>query len=245
MERIAATVILQNALHNNYLRGFFAFPGSDSFHEGICRGTNLFGPASPELFCSVVVALDSWFRRGNSFHWPSTRGTNGTNFHYGCIGTNRGREMQCGLWKNGNRTVYCSWIVRLASLDPIRGREQAGTRPCLVVSVDPFNHGPADLVVVLPITSKSKKHPMLVEVIPPEGGLRERSYVKCYDIRSIAQERLIDHWGRVSEETMRQVEGCLRDLLDLCASQRFQREYHEPLLAPLACPHALALIGWC
>jgi mRNA interferase MazF len=36
--------------------------------------------------------------------------------------------------------------VWLVDLNPIRGREQAGRRPALVVSVDEFNNGPADLV---------------------------------------------------------------------------------------------------
>ena len=45
------------------------------------------------------------------------------------------------------------WIV---DLDPTKGHEQAGKRPCLVISVDIFNQGPADLVMVLPITTKAK-----------------------------------------------------------------------------------------
>ena len=32
------------------------------------------------------------------------------------------------------------------NLDPAQGHEQSGSRPALVVSVDPFNHGPADMV---------------------------------------------------------------------------------------------------
>jgi len=41
--------------------------------------------------------------------------------------------------------------VWLVDLNPARGHEQAGIRPGLVVSVDPFNHGPAGLVVLLPV----------------------------------------------------------------------------------------------
>lgn len=37
--------------------------------------------------------------------------------------------------------------------NPTRGHEPAGVRPGLVVSVDPFNHGPAGPVVLLPLTS--------------------------------------------------------------------------------------------
>jgi mRNA interferase MazF len=64
------------------------------------------------------------------------------------------------------------------NLDPTVGRAQAGTRPALVVSVDKFNHGPADLVVVLPVTSKDKNQPIHVPVKPPEGGLSMLSFVK-------------------------------------------------------------------
>lgn len=60
------------------------------------------------------------------------------------------------------------WSV---NLDPSKGREQAGRRPALILSVDQFNHGPAELVVVIPITSKAKGIPFHVSVNPPEGGL--------------------------------------------------------------------------
>lgn len=58
------------------------------------------------------------------------------------------------------------------NLDPNPGREQAGNRPALVISVDVFNHGPADLVVVVPVTSVAKGIPFHVRVPPPEGGVR-------------------------------------------------------------------------
>jgi mRNA-degrading endonuclease toxin of MazEF toxin-antitoxin module len=44
--------------------------------------------------------------------------------------------------------------VWLVELDPVEGHEQAGRRPALVLSVDAFNASPAELVTVLPITSK-------------------------------------------------------------------------------------------
>jgi mRNA interferase MazF len=37
--------------------------------------------------------------------------------------------------------------IWLADLRPTHGREQAGRRPVLVLSVDSFNSGPADLVI--------------------------------------------------------------------------------------------------
>lgn len=59
------------------------------------------------------------------------------------------------------------WLV---DLNPTRGHELAGIRPALVVSVDLFNHGPAGLVVVLPLTTRLKGIPFHVEVAPPKGA---------------------------------------------------------------------------
>jgi mRNA interferase MazF len=104
------------------------------------------------------------------------------------------------------------WSV---NLDPTVGREQAGTRPGLILSVDRFNHGPADLVVLLPITSQDKRQPLHVPVAPPEGGLKILSFVKTDDIRSVSKQRLRKRLGTVSHETLAAVEERLRILLDL------------------------------
>lgn len=76
------------------------------------------------------------------------------------------------------------WTV---NLDPTKGREQAGNRPALVVSVDQFNHGAAELVIVCPITSKDKNIPTHIRINPPEANLTLVSFVKCEDVRSISK----------------------------------------------------------
>lgn len=105
--------------------------------------------------------------------------------------------------------------VWMLNFDPTRGHEQAGTRPALILSVDVFNAGPADLVIVLPITSRSKGVRSHVAVQPPEGGLSVVSYIKCEDVRSVAKERLSHRLREVSAETMAEVEDKLRILLNL------------------------------
>jgi mRNA interferase MazF len=104
------------------------------------------------------------------------------------------------------------WLV---NFDPTRGHEQSGTRPALVVSVNLFNHGPAGLIVLLPITSKQKNIPFHVQVTPPEGGLTQTSYVKCEDVRSVSKDRLLQRFGSVSVPTLAAVEDKLRILLNL------------------------------
>ena len=105
--------------------------------------------------------------------------------------------------------------VWLADLDPVRGREQAGRRPVLVVSPDRFNGGPAGLVIVVPLTARDRRIPLRVPIDPPEGGLRERSFAICEMVRSISRERLVaaGPWGAVRRATMSQVAERLRLLL--------------------------------
>lgn len=104
------------------------------------------------------------------------------------------------------------WLV---DLNPVRGHEQAGRRPGLVISVDAFNHGPAGRVLVIPITSVPKGIPLHVEIQPPEGGVDRPSYIKCEDLRSVAKERLSKRLGHVPPSTQNDVEDRLRILLGL------------------------------
>lgn len=105
--------------------------------------------------------------------------------------------------------------VWLVDLNPTRGHEQAGTRPALVVSADEFNHGPAGLVIVAPMTTRERGIPLHVSVDPPEGGLDRRSFIKCEDVRSVSEQRLVRRFGVVSPETLALVADRLRIVLDL------------------------------
>ena len=105
--------------------------------------------------------------------------------------------------------------IWLANLDPPVGHEQGGTHPCLIVSDDGMNHGRLGLVIVVPLTSVAKRFPSHVEITPPEGGLSLLSFIKCEDVRSISQRRLIKRLGSVAMNTMEHVEYRLRLLLGL------------------------------
>lgn len=103
----------------------------------------------------------------------------------------------------------------MVELDPVRGREQGGRRPGLVISADTYNEGPAGLVVMLPMTATDKRVPLHVRVEPPEGGLSRTSFVKVDDVRSVSTRRLGRRFGVVSAKTMDAVETSLRVLLEL------------------------------
>jgi mRNA interferase MazF len=106
------------------------------------------------------------------------------------------------------------WIVRL---DSIEGREQGRQQPALIVSHDMFNHGPAEIVVVVPLTTRHRPEfeQFRVAVKPPEGGVSEVSYVMPDQIRAISNARLARCLGRVGPTTLAEVEDRVRILLDL------------------------------
>ena len=105
--------------------------------------------------------------------------------------------------------------VWLADLEPVEGHEQGGTRPCLVLSDDLFNHGPAGLVVVLPLTSRGRGIQIRVLLDPPEGGVKVRSYIMPEMIRSISTRRLRTRWGMVGPTTLAAVEKNVKVLLGI------------------------------
>ncbi len=108
--------------------------------------------------------------------------------------------------------------VWFANLNPPTGHEQAGPpRPVVILSADHYNHGPAEMVVALPITTRERGVPLHVEVNPPEGGLTRRSFVMCDQIRSISTQRFVNQraQGCLSRQTMLEIEDRVKILLDL------------------------------
>ena len=111
--------------------------------------------------------------------------------------------------------------IWFAQHSPTRGREQPssphhrGDRPCLVVSHDLFNAGPAGLVVACPMTTTERGVRWHVEVAPPEANLDQRGFVMSEAVRSMAKERFRRRVGTVEGITLERVEERLRILLDL------------------------------
>jgi mRNA interferase MazF len=97
-------------------------------------------------------------------------------------------------------------------LDPVAGHEQAGRRPCLIISVDAIGKGPSDLAIVVPI-SRSHYNRLDVRIEPPEGGLIAVSHALPYQVRTISRTRLAKRRGRVADQTLTQVIGRVRLLI--------------------------------
>jgi mRNA interferase MazF len=104
------------------------------------------------------------------------------------------------------------WLVDFG--EPV-GREQSGRRPAVVVSADPLNESRAGVVIVIPTTTTPRGLPSHVEIDPTSSGLDEVSYMKCEDVKSIAEQRLIARLGRVSDAALFEVARVLRFLLNI------------------------------
>ena len=97
-----------------------------------------------------------------------------------------------------------------AELNPIRGSEQAGLRPVLVVQNDTINRFTTTLIAV-PFTTNLRRAalPSCVQIAEGEGGLTADSVLLCHQLRALDQSRMRDKLGEVSEETMAAVDACL------------------------------------
>ncbi len=97
--------------------------------------------------------------------------------------------------------------IRWADLNPVRGREQAGLRPVLIISQDVFNER-SGTVIALAITSQPQRagFPLTLEL--RSKGLRKRAWLKISQIRTLAVERIGKRLGRATPEEMLQaIEG--------------------------------------
>ncbi len=102
--------------------------------------------------------------------------------------------------------------VYWADLNPVRGREQAGHRPVLILSNDLFNRR-SGTVIAMAITSQEQRagFPLTFELAA--GKLDRPSWVKISQIRTISIERLGKRMGSVSEEVIAQLVDGLIELI--------------------------------
>jgi mRNA interferase MazF len=99
-----------------------------------------------------------------------------------------------------------------ADLNPVRGREQAGLRPILVLSQDIFNRR-SETVIAMAITSHPQRARFPLTFDLPEGTLPKSSWVKISQVRTISVDRLGKRIGSVSLEDLNQIVDGLIELI--------------------------------
>lgn len=97
------------------------------------------------------------------------------------------------------------------SLNPIKGHEQAGSRPCLIVSGSLFNQK-TGLMVVCPITSTNKgDYFFRVKMDTP----KIKGFIMVDQIRTLDwRERMVRHDGAVGASALREIYDKLSILFD-------------------------------
>jgi mRNA interferase MazF len=99
-----------------------------------------------------------------------------------------------------------------ADLNPVRGREQAGLRPVLVLSEDVFNEH-SGTVIAVAITSQPQRagFPLTYELVG--SGLSKPSCVKISQIRTLSVERIGKKIGKVRPEELDIIIEGLKEIL--------------------------------
>ena len=102
--------------------------------------------------------------------------------------------------------------IRWADLNPVRGREQAGFRPVLILSQDVFNQR-SGTVIAIAITSQPQRagFPLTLEL--ESAGLPKRSWIKISQSRTLSIERIGKKIGGVSPEELDQVIEGLNEII--------------------------------
>lgn len=108
--------------------------------------------------------------------------------------------------------------IYFVNLNPVKGREQSGQRPVLVLSIDEINRLPLVVTVVVGTKGENISHdyPTNVRVSPRESNLPMETIFLCFQIRSLDPERFLEKpAGMVTEEVLKKIEMTVRYCLGL------------------------------
>ena len=100
--------------------------------------------------------------------------------------------------------------IWLAELNPIRGSEQAGTRPVLILQNNSINRFTSTFLAI-PLTTNLRRAslPTCVLLSEGDGGLVKDSVALCHQLRVLDKSRLTRRLGSVSELTLDAPDRCV------------------------------------
>jgi mRNA interferase MazF len=100
-----------------------------------------------------------------------------------------------------------------AELDPVKGGEQAGRRPVVIISGNLLNeHLP--LAIVIPLTTRIKNYKGNPILEAGKGtGLKQQSEMLIFHVRAISRDRLVQRIGVIPKQDLVKAIKTLNDLL--------------------------------
>ncbi|MGB0176313.1 MAG: type II toxin-antitoxin system PemK/MazF family toxin [Owenweeksia sp.] len=97
--------------------------------------------------------------------------------------------------------------------DPVKGREQSGRRPAVIISGDLLNKY-LDIVIVCPLTTSVKNYKGNVVLEPNHNnGLQQASEILTFHIRSVSKGRLKKKIGTITPQQLTDLKIGLEDIL--------------------------------
>lgn len=108
--------------------------------------------------------------------------------------------------------------IYFLNLNPVEGREQAGQRPVLVLSIDAINRLPLVITVIVGTkgANVTRDYPTNIRLKPEETGWDLETVFLGFQIRSLDLKRFPEQsLGRVSGTTLKKVEDVVRYCLGL------------------------------
>lgn len=100
--------------------------------------------------------------------------------------------------------------IFFASLSPVQGSEQGGTRPVLIIQNDVGNqYSPTTIVLAITSQMNKSKLPTHVELSKEESGLERDSVVLAEQVRTIDKSRLGNKVAILRDKTMERIEKAI------------------------------------
>ncbi len=100
-----------------------------------------------------------------------------------------------------------------ANLNPVKGSEQAGLRPVVILSGNLLNTY-LNTVICCPLTTKIKSYKGDVVLHPTEqNGLNAESEILTHHIRSISKDRLTKRIGKIEEKEVQLIKKYLNEIM--------------------------------
>ena len=103
--------------------------------------------------------------------------------------------------------------IYYADLEPIKGREQSGKRPVVIISGNAMNEN-YDVVIICPISSKIKNYKGTVLLKKNKtNNLKLDSEVITFQIRTIDKNRFTKKIGQINNAELEEIITCLNEIL--------------------------------
>jgi len=106
--------------------------------------------------------------------------------------------------------------IFLANLEPVKGHEQGGIRPILIIQNNISNqYSPTTIIAALTSKFFSKDFPTNILIPKADSNLKKDSTIMMNQIRTIDKRRLIKKLSSLNQNIMLKVDLALKTSLDL------------------------------